>query len=79
MNQSLPITFSDDQATAFDAVADLLRTTGVDLDNVLLSPPGSKGGGVIAVTGKAGSGKTLLLAKLYEALEDAGVDIVSGD
>ncbi|MEO9629527.1 MAG: AAA family ATPase, partial [Sulfitobacter sp.] len=31
------------------------------------------------VTGKAGSGKTLLLAELYRALEAAGVDIVSGD
>ncbi|MCP3878447.1 MAG: AAA family ATPase, partial [Sulfitobacter sp.] len=33
----------------------------------------------MAVTGKAGSGKTLLLAELYKALENAGVDIVSGD
>ena len=29
--------------------------------------------------GKAGSGKTMLLAELYRALEKAGVDIVSGD
>ena len=29
--------------------------------------------------GKAGSGKTLLLAELVKALEAAGVDIVSGD
>lgn len=33
----------------------------------------------MAVTGKAGSGKTLLLAELYRALEGAGVEIVSGD
>ena len=75
----LPIMFSDDQATAFDAVADLLRKAGVDMDAVMLSPPGSKGGGVMAITGKAGSGKTLLLAKLYEALEESGVEVVSGD
>jgi len=31
------------------------------------------------VIGKAGSGKTLLLAELYKALENAGVDVVSGD
>ncbi len=34
---------------------------------------------VMAITGKAGSGKTLLLAELYKALEAAGVQIVSGD
>ncbi|NRB35069.1 MAG: AAA family ATPase [Rhodobacteraceae bacterium] len=79
MTEALPITFSDDQATAFDAVADLLRQTGIDLDDALLIPPSDKGGGVIAVMGKAGSGKTMLLAKLYEALEEAGVEIVSGD
>ena len=33
----------------------------------------------MAITGKAGSGKTLLLAELYKALEDAGVEVVSGD
>jgi len=33
----------------------------------------------MAVIGKAGSGKTLLLAELYKALENAGVDVVSGD
>ncbi len=33
----------------------------------------------MAVIGKAGSGKTLLLAELYKSLEGAGVQIVSGD
>ena len=33
----------------------------------------------MAVVGKAGSGKTLLLAELCRALSDAGVEIVSGD
>jgi exodeoxyribonuclease-5 len=33
----------------------------------------------MAVIGKAGSGKTMLLARLYEALEEAGVDVISGD
>ena len=32
-----------------------------------------------AVIGKAGSGKTLLLAELYKALQNAGVEVVSGD
>ncbi|MGV6848718.1 MAG: ATP-dependent DNA helicase [Marinibacterium sp.] len=70
---------SDDQASAFDFVTDLLRQTGIDLDDGLLTPPKSDGAGVTAVIGKAGSGKTLLLAELVKTLRDAGVDIVSGD
>lgn len=73
------LALSDDQATAFDAATDLLRGTGIDLDDSLLMPPSDAGGGVMAITGKAGSGKTLLLAELYKALEAAGVEIVSGD
>jgi AAA domain/UvrD-like helicase C-terminal domain len=73
------VTFSDDQASAFDAVADMLRGCGVNLDDALLTPPQTGGSGVMAVIGKAGSGKTLLLAELYHALENAGVDVVSGD
>jgi len=57
----------------------MLRGCGVNLDDALLTPPQSGGSGVMAVIGKAGSGKTLLLAELYHALENAGVDVVSGD
>lgn len=71
--------FSDDQAEAFDAVADLLRGAGVDLDHETLMPMADGKASTLAVIGKAGSGKTLLLAELYKALEAAGVDIVSGD
>ncbi|APG48341.1 AAA family ATPase [Phaeobacter porticola] len=73
-----PIEFSDDQAVAFDRVAALLHEAGVDLEADLLHPPRGDGG-AMAVVGKAGSGKTLLLAELYKALEDAGVEVVSGD
>ena len=78
---SLPsqITFSDDQAAAWDDIAAMLRQSGVELDDSLLMPPKSDRSSVLAVVGKAGSGKTLLLAKLYEALEEAGVDVISGD
>ncbi|GAA6200961.1 AAA family ATPase [Aquicoccus sp. SU-CL01552] len=75
----MTITFSDDQATAYDSVAEMLRGAGVDLDDGTLAPPTDKGAGVMALIGKAGSGKTLLLAELYKALEEAGVDVVSGD
>ena len=73
------ITFSEDQAAAYDSVTEMLRESGVDLDDGLLIPPRGTGSGVMALLGKAGSGKTLLLAELYKALENAGVDVVSGD
>lgn len=73
------VTFSEDQASAYDTVAEVLRSAGIDLDDALLTPPREAVAGVMAVIGKAGSGKTLLLAELYKALEQAGVDVVSGD
>ena len=76
---SLPtISFSEDQAEAHDRLAELLRGAGVDIDEATTLPPG-KGSGVMAVVGKAGSGKTLLLAELTRAVSEAGVEIVSGD
>ena len=73
------LTYSDDQAAAYDSVAELLRSAGIDLNDSLLMPPPGSSDQVMAITGKAGSGKTLLLAELYKALEDAGVEVVSGD
>jgi len=74
-----PIQYSDDQAAAFDAVAEVLRGSGIDLDDQLLRPSNSGKSAVMAVTGKAGSGKTLLLSELYKALHAAGAAVVSGD
>ncbi|MCV2882654.1 ATP-dependent DNA helicase [Actibacterium sp. XHP0104] len=72
--------FSDDQAEAYDRVTEALRGIGVDLDDETLTPRAEgHGGTVLSVVGKAGSGKTMLLARLYQALEQAGVDVVSGD
>ncbi|MCV2888025.1 ATP-dependent DNA helicase [Ruegeria aquimaris] len=74
------VTYSDDQASAYDAIAELLRAAGVDLDDdALLRPPEGGATGVMAVIGKAGSGKTMLLAELCKALTQAGVQVVSGD
>ncbi|MGK7753497.1 MULTISPECIES: AAA family ATPase [unclassified Roseovarius] len=73
------LTYSDDQAEAHDRIAAALREVGVDLDEGMLTPPREGKSRVMAVVGKAGSGKTLLLAALYRALEEAGVDVVSGD
>lgn len=73
------VTLSHDQADAFDQISAILKGSGVDLDDSLLMPPKSSTSAVAAVMGKAGSGKTLLLAELVKALEEAGVSIVSGD
>lgn len=73
------LTLSEDQADAFDTITEMLRKAGVNLEDSLLTPPRDSIECVMAVTGKAGSGKTLLLAELYKALDAAGVDIVSGD
>jgi len=77
--QSPALTFSDDQAEAWDRVADQLRGMGIDLVNASLSPAAEGKAQVLAVVGKAGSGKTMLLAALYRAMKAAGVEIVSGD
>ncbi|MFB2594252.1 AAA family ATPase [Paracoccus sp. p4-l81] len=72
-------TLSPDQAEAWDAVADALAAAGVDLADATLMPATEGKGRVLAVIGKAGSGKTLLLAQLAKALDEAGVETVSGD
>ena len=71
--------FSEDQAEAYDSVAEMLRGAGVDLNDAMLTPMAEGKTSVMAVVGKAGSGKTMLLSRLYHALQDAGVDVVSGD
>ncbi|GAA6182421.1 MULTISPECIES: ATP-dependent DNA helicase [unclassified Shimia] len=76
---STSVTFSHDQAEAFDNISSLLKGLGVDLDEGVLTPATEGKQAIAAVTGKAGSGKTLLLAEMVKALEGAGVDIVSGD
>ena len=74
------LALSDDQAEAWDTVSDLLGNAGVDLLGGASMPANEDPkGAVLAVLGKAGSGKTLLLAELFKSLRDAGVDIVSGD
>ena len=73
------IAYSDDQAQAHDRIAEALREMGVDLENETLTPVAEGRGRVMAVVGKAGSGKTLLLAEIVRSLAAAGVDIISGD
>lgn len=79
MQLSRALALSDDQAEAFDRVSDTVRAVGIDLENGVLTPATEGKSQVLAVIGKAGSGKTLLLAKLFEALKQAGVEVVSAD
>ncbi|MDC0739033.1 AAA family ATPase [Cognatishimia sp. SS12] len=76
---SSALTLSHDQAEAFDQISALLKGAGVDLDDSLMLPPQSGKAAVAAVMGKAGSGKTLLLSELVQALTGAGLSIISGD
>lgn len=72
-------TFSHDQADAFDRIAEALCAMGINLDDCTLTPPRDGKGAVLAIVGKAGSGKTLLLAELFKAMDNCGVEVVSGD
>ena len=72
------LTFSHDQAEAFDAISAALKSAGVDLDEGLTTPIDEDGSGVLAVVGKAGSGKTMLLAHLFAAVSDAGAGSLRG-
>ncbi|MEO8242312.1 MAG: AAA family ATPase [bacterium] len=73
------IIFSDDQAEAYDRVTAELFGMGIDLSEGQLTPRAEGRASVLAVVGKAGSGKTMLLASLYQALKAAGVEVVSAD
>ncbi|MFC3628929.1 ATP-dependent RecD-like DNA helicase [Paracoccus angustae] len=72
-------TLSPDQADAWDALAETFGAAGIDLIAKEVRPPQPGKGRVMAVIGKAGSGKTLLLSQITKALRGAGVEVVSGD
>jgi exodeoxyribonuclease-5 len=71
--------YSEDQAEAFDRVSAMLCAAGVDLGEGLCLPAVEGKTQVMGLMGKAGSGKTMLLAEIYKALEAAGVEVISGD
>jgi len=73
--------FSDDQSAAWAAVTERMADHGVLVEVGTTSPQTehSGPGEVIAVTGKAGSGKTVLLARLAARLKEIGLAAVTGD
>ncbi|UOM35082.1 ATP-dependent RecD-like DNA helicase [Acuticoccus sp. I52.16.1] len=70
--------FAADQATAWSRVAALLAARGVDIARGVTEAP-ERTSGVVAVVGKAGSGKTHVLARLVKDLEAAGCEIAAPD
>ena len=70
---------SPDQAEAWDALAETFAASGGDLIAEEIRPPQPGKGRVMAVIGKAGSGKTLMLSEITRALREAGVDVISAD
>lgn len=70
---------SDDQARAWARIEAALDAAGVDLAAGALGPSGGGPQPTLAVLGRAGSGKTMLLAALVKAMVAAGVEPVSTD
>lgn len=70
---------SPDQARAWTRLEATLHASGIDLPNAALRPEGGGPQPTLAVLGRAGSGKTLLLAELVKALVAAGVETISAD
>ena len=71
--------FSDDQIEAYNLIEDALDKAGVDLKNAKTRKFRRGFSSVLAITGKAGSGKTILLASLYRKMSEAGVSVLSGE
>lgn len=70
---------SDDQREAFGHVKEVLAKAGVHFDDEPKEATKASSGKVVAIVGKAGSGKTLLLSRLVEAARNAGVDLITGE
>ncbi|MGB0504899.1 MAG: AAA family ATPase [Pikeienuella sp.] len=74
------IQFSEDQQAAYDAIVARLSSAGVNLSSGSISPAATDADvTVAAILGKAGSGKTALLARVAQELTDAGLDAISGE
>ena len=73
------IDYSPDQIQAYDTIKNSLLESGVDINlntAIKKKPQGNK---IIAIIGKAGSGKTMLLADLVAAVKRSGVIVNSSE
>ncbi|MCA8833789.1 MAG: ATPase, partial [Proteobacteria bacterium] len=75
---SEPVCYSDDQDAAYNRIAELLAAAGVDVKAETAEPKDTNTTcKMLFVIGKAGSGKTMLLADIADALVKTGVEVVS--
>ncbi len=77
----ITVEFSDDQNEAWDAISARLVANGIDLVSGEIDKldDGPRRTDVLAITGKAGSGKTVLLAEIAHKLEEAGLAVIRPD
>ncbi|MEM9147763.1 MAG: AAA family ATPase [Pseudomonadota bacterium] len=75
------LALAPDQDRAWQVVSERLAAHGIDLASETVTPPGEGDGGseVLAITGRAGSGKTVLLARLAAAIQATGAVPVTPD
>jgi len=74
------VAFSPDQTAAWQEVADRLAAYGIDLEAGRAGKrPKTGATDVVAIMGKAGSGKTVLLAELAHRLAEAGLAAIRPD
>ena len=73
------IEFSTDQEQAWNLISGVLESQGVDLKQKKITLPDRTASRTVAILGKAGSGKTVLVAELAKAMQASGVNIISGD
>ena len=77
---SEPVCYSDDQDAAYNRITELLAAAGVDVKAKTAEPKDTNTTcKMLFVIGKAGSGKTMLLADIADALVKTGVEVVSGE
>ncbi|WP_111428590.1 AAA family ATPase [Rhodobacteraceae bacterium DSL-40] len=71
--------FSADQLRAWKRISATLAASGVDLEGRQLTSETRGAQPTLAVIGKAGSGKTMLLAQMVKTLVASGVETISAD
>ena len=73
------IDYSPDQIQAYDTIKNSLLESGVDINLNTAIKEKPQGNKILAIIGKAGSGKTMLLADLVEAVKKSGVTVNSSE
>ena len=73
------VVYSADQSAALEQVQEILLNAGVDLNSKTSSQINENSKSLIAVIGRAGSGKTMLLTDLVARVKESGVRLILPD